>query len=206
MKTKPEKMFKNKKLLSVLAVIALIAFFLYTTIAGFYNTAIQYDEAVQSQWANVESAYQRRADLIPNLVETVKGYAKHEKETLEAVIKARAEATQVKIDPANITPEQLKQFQQAQNGLAGVLKSLLVTVERYPELKADKHFLELQSQLEGTENRIKVERDRFNKAVRQYNQHIRKFPNNIWAGLFGFSPKPYFQSEQGAEKAPEVKF
>jgi LemA protein len=199
-------MFKNKKLLSVLAVIVLIAFFLYTTIAGFYNTAVQYDENIQKQWANVESAYQRRADLIPNLVETVKGYAKHEKETLEAVVKARAEATQVKIDPANITPEQLQQFQQAQNGLSGVLKSLLVTVERYPELKADKHFLELQSQLEGTENRIKVERDRFNKAVNEYNRHIRKFPNNLLAGMFGFSPKPYFQSEKGAEKAPEVKF
>ncbi len=199
-------MFKNKALLGFLAVIALIAFFIFTSAINFYNTAINLQEQVTQQWANVESAYQRRADLIPNLVETVKGYAKHEKETLEAVIKARASATQVKIDPTNITPEQLQQFQQAQNNLSGVLKSLLVTVERYPELKADKHFLELQSQLEGTENRIKVERDRFNKAVMQYNKHIRTFPNNFWAKIFGFSEKPYFQSEKGAEKAPEVKF
>ncbi len=199
-------MFKNKTLLAVLSVIVLFAFLIFTTAINFYNTAVKYEEQVSGQWANVQSAYQRRADLIPNLVETVKGYAAHEKETLEAVIKARAEATQVKIDPANITPEQLQQFQKVQSGLAGVLKSLLVTVERYPDLKADKHFLELQSQLEGTENRIKVERDRYNKAVKEYNQFIRKFPNNFYAGIFGFDKKPYFQGEAGAEKAPEVKF
>jgi len=199
-------MFKNKKLLSVLSVITAIAFLIFISGMNFYNAAVKYEEGVTKQWANVESAYQRRADLIPNLVETVKGYAKHERETLEAVIKARAEATQVKIDPTNITPEQLKQFQQAQNNLSGVLKSLLVTVERYPELKADQHFKELQSQLEATENRIKVERDRFNQAVQTYNQHIRTFPNKIWAGIFGFQPKVYFQSQPGAEKAPEVKF
>jgi len=199
-------MFKNKSLLSVLSVITLIAFVLFLSGMNFYNAAIKYEEGVSKQWANVESAYQRRADLIPNLVETVKGYAKHERETLEAVIKARAEATQVKIDPANITPEQLQQFQKAQNNLSGVLKSLLLTVERYPELKADQHFRELQSQLEATENRIKVERDRFNQAVQVYNQHVRKFPNRIWAGILGFQPKIYFQSQPGAEKAPEVKF
>ncbi|NPA42858.1 MAG: LemA family protein [Chlorobi bacterium] len=199
-------MFKNKTLLGILSVITLIAFLIFLSAWNFYNAAVRYEENVIRQWANVESAYQRRADLIPNLVETVKGYAKHERETLEAVINARASATQVKIDPAHITPEQLQQFQQAQNRLSSVLKSLLVTVERYPDLKADQHFRELQSQLEGTENRIKVERDRFNQAVQAYNQHVRTFPNRIWASLFGFQPKTYFQSEQGAEKAPEVKF
>jgi len=199
-------MFKNKSLLSVMAVITLLAFLIFLSGMNFYNAAIRYQESVTKQWANVESAYQRRADLIPNLVETVKGYAKHERETLEAVIKARAEATSVKIDPANITPEQLQQYQQAQNNLSGVLKSLLVTVERYPDLKADQHFKELQSQLESTENRIKVERDRFNQAVQTYNQHIKTFPNNLWAKVFGFDEKAYFQSQSGAEKAPEVKF
>ena len=199
-------MIGNKKTLSILSIFIAIAFLLFISGMNFYNRAIKYEEGVTKQWANVESAYQRRADLIPNLVETVKGYAKHERETLEAVIKARAEATQVKIDPSNITPEQLRQFQQAQNTLGGVLKSLLLTVERYPELKADQHFKELQSQLESTENRIKVERDRFNQAVQIYNQHIRTFPNKMWANLFGFQPKIYFQSQEGAEKAPEVKF
>ncbi len=199
-------MFKNKTLLAVLAGITLVAFLVFTSAVNFYNTAVKYEEATVSQWHNVESAYQRRADLIPNLVETVKGYAKHERETLEAVVKARASATQVKIDPTNITPEQLAKFQQAQNNLSGVLKSLLLTVERYPDLKADQNFRELQSQLESTENRIKIERDRFNKSVQVYNQFIKTFPNRFWAGMFGFQPKTYFQSEAGAEKAPKVEF
>ncbi len=195
-----------KKALTILAPIVAIIFLLYVTIGNFYNNTITYQENAKTSWSKVESAYQRRADLIPNLVNTVKGYAKHEKETLEAVIKARATATQTKIDPTNITPEQLAKYQQAQQGLSGALSRLLVTVEKYPELKADKHFAELQSQLEGTENRIKVERDRYNDAVNKYNIHIKKFPGNLVAGMFGFKEMARFQSEKGAEKAPEVQF
>ncbi len=195
-----------KKLLAILGVLVVIAFFLYSFFVGFYNTAIEYQENAKTAWSNVESAYQRRADLIPNLVNTVKGYAAHEKETLEAVIQARANATQTKIDPTNITPEQMAKFQQAQQGLSGALNRLLVTVEKYPELKADQHFLELQSQLEGTENRIKVERDRYNKAVNVYNKHIKKFPGNLLSSMFGFNEMTRFESEKGAEKAPKVEF
>lgn len=195
-----------KKSYGIIIGIIIIAFVLYRFVAGFYNTAIVYQEDAKTAWSKVESAYQRRADLIPNLVNTVKGYAAHEKETLEAVIKARAAATQTKIDPSNLTPDQLAKFQQAQQGLSGALSRLLVTVEKYPELKADKHFLELQSQLEGTENRIKVERDRFNDAVNKYNIHIKRFPGNLLAGMFGFNEMARFQSEKGAEKAPKVQF
>ncbi len=195
-----------KKSLGIIISIIVIVFVLYRFFAGFYNTAITYQENAKTAWSKVESAYQRRADLIPNLVNTVKGYAAHEKETLEAVVKARAAATQTKIDPSNITPEQLAKFQQAQQGLSGALSRLLVTVEKYPDLKADKHFLELQSQLEGTENRIKVERDRFNDAVNKYNIHIKRFPGNLLAGMFGFKEMARFQSEKGAEKAPKVQF
>jgi len=195
-----------KKLWISLGIIFLLLLGVYNSFKNFQNKAVMLQENVSSQWANVESAYQRRADLIPNLVNTVKGYAKHEKETLEAVIKARASATQVKVDPTNLTPEQLRQYQQAQQGLSGALSRLLLVVERYPELKADKHFMELQSQLEGTENRIKVERDRFNKAVKEYNTFIRQFPNSIWASILGFKPMTYFESEKGAEKAPKVEF
>jgi len=195
-----------KKSLGILGAIVIIGFLLYRFFVGFYNTGIVYQENAKTAWAKVESAYQRRADLIPNLVNTVKGYAAHEKGTLEAVIKARAAATQTKIDPANITPEQLAKFQQAQQGLSGALGRLLVTVEKYPELKADKHFLELQSQLEGTENRIKVERDRYNDAVNKFNIYIKKFPGNLLAGMFGFKEMARFQSDKGAEKAPKVQF
>ena len=195
-----------KKSLGIIIGIIIIVFVLYRFFAGFYNTAVTYQENAKTAWSKVESAYQRRADLIPNLVNTVKGYAAHEKETLEAVIKARASATQTKIDPSNITPEQLAKFQQAQQGLSGALSRLLVTVEKYPDLKADKHFLELQSQLEGTENRIKVERDRFNDAVNKYNIHIKRFPGNMLAGMFGFKEMARFQSEKGAEQAPKVQF
>ncbi len=195
-----------KKFLVSLGILVLLILWLLYSYKHFQNTAVTMQENIKAQWGNVESAYQRRADLIPNLVNTVKGYAQHEKSTLEAVIKARASATQVKIDPSNITPEQLRKFQQAQQGLSGALSRLLLVLERYPDLKANKNFLELQSQLEGTENRIKVERDRFNKAVKDYNTFIRKFPNNIWASLLNFKPNAYFSAEKGAEKAPEVKF
>ncbi len=171
-----------------------------------YNAMVGLDENVEEAWGKVESSYQRRADLIDNLVGTVKGAADFEKGTLEAVINARAKATSVNIDPSNITPEQLAKFNEVQGGLSGALKSLLVTVERYPELKANQNFLELQSQLEGTENRINVARDRFNEAVKPYNEVVRSFPNNLFAGILGFSKKAYFEAEAGAEKAPKVKF
>ena len=195
-----------KKSFGIIGGLLLLAFIAYKFIGGFYNTTITYQEDAKTAWSNVESAYQRRADLIPNLVSTVKGYAEHEKSTLEAVIKARAAATQVKIDPTNVTPEQMAKFQQAQQGVGSALSRLLVTVEKYPELKADKHFLELQKQLEGTENRIKVERDRFNKKVNQYDKHIKYFPGNFLSGMFGFKEMARFQSEKGAEKAPKVEF
>ena len=195
-----------KKWLIPVIVIAIIGFWAFSKATGFYNTAIVKKEDATGQWSKVESAYQRRADLIPNLVATVKGYAEHEKGTLEAVIKARAAATQTKIDPSNITPEQLAKFQQAQQGLSGALSRLLVSVERYPELKANQNFLELQSQLEGTENRIKVERDRFNDKVKEYNKYIKVFPNNFFAGWFGMKEMGYFKSDAGSEKAPKVQF
>jgi LemA protein len=164
------------------------------------------EEDVKSQWAQVENSYQRRSDLIPNLVSTVKGYAEFEKSTLTEVIQARASATSMKIDANNLSPENIAKFQQAQDGLSGALSRLLVSVEKYPDLKANQNFLELQSQLEGTENRIAVERGRFNDMVQAYNKYVRSFPNNIFAGLFGFAQKGYFQAVAGAEKAPEVKF
>lgn len=170
------------------------------------NTAVELDETVSKYWANVESSYQRRNDLIGNLVKTVQGAADFEKGTLEAVINARAKATSVSIDPTNITPEQLAKFNEVQGGLSGALKSLLVTVERYPELKANQNFLELQSQLEGTENRINVARDRFNEAVKPYNDYVRKMPTKLVAGLLGFDVKGYYQAEAGSENAPDVEF
>lgn len=171
-----------------------------------YNSTIRLDEAVNESWGQVESSYQRRNDLIGNLVKTVQGAADFEKGTLESVIKARAQATAVTIDPSNITPEQLQEFNKAQGNVSSALSRLLVTVERYPELKANQNFLELQSQLEGTENRIMVARNRFNMAVKPYNEHIRKFPNNLLAGLFGFDKRVYFESDEGSEKAPDVEF
>ena len=171
-----------------------------------YNTLVSMDEGVQGKWADVETQYQRRADLIPNLVNTVKGYAAHEKETLAAVVQARSEATSVKIDPTNMSAEQLAQYQQAQNGVTSALGKLLVVVEKYPDLKANQNFLELQAQLEGTENRITVARRNFNDAARIYNTAIRRFPKNILANIFGFEKKAYFEAEQGAEKAPQVEF
>ena len=163
-------------------------------------------ENVDGKWAQVENVYQRRADLIPNLVNTVKGYASHEKETLEGVIEARAKATSVNIDASNLTPQTFQAFQQAQDGLSSALSKLMVVVERYPELKANQNFLELQAQLEGTENRIAVERKRFNEATQGYNTYIKVFPKNMIANMFGFEKKPYFKAQEGAEKVPEVQF
>ena len=194
-----------KKGITIIAVLAVLAIIVMWGV-GKYNVLVGMDEGVQNGWAKVESAYQRRADLIPNLVNTVKGYASHERETFEAVTNARAAASQVQVDPTNITPDQFAAFQSAQDGLSSALSRLLVTVERYPELKANQNFLELQSQLEGTENRIKVERDRFNDLVREFNTFVRRVPNNIIAGMFGFDNKDFFESAPGAEEVPVVEF
>lgn len=171
-----------------------------------YNGLVQMDEGVQNKWADVETQYQRRADLIPNLVNTVKGYAAHEKETLSEVVKARSEATSVKFDAENMSAEQMAAFQKAQSGVSSALSKLLMVVEKYPDLKANQNFLELQSQLEGTENRITVARRDYNAVAKEYNSTVRKFPKNIIAGMFGFEKKAYFEAEQGAEKAPAVQF
>lgn len=191
-----------KKSLFVIAVV--MAGFLFTGCG--YNKMVSMDEAVKSSWSQVENVYQRRADLIPNLVETVKGYAQHEQETFTKVIEARSQATSMKIDPANLTPEAIQQFQNAQQGISSALSRLMVVVEQYPDLKANQNFLDLQAQLEGTENRITVERQKFNETTQTYNAYIRRFPELITAKIFGFGKKPYFESLQGAEKAPEVKF
>ena len=195
-----------KKSWIVIGVIVVLVFIIYRLFAGSYNKMVSKEEDVKSQWAQVENSYQRRSDLIPNLVSTVKGYAEFEKSTLTEVVQARASATSMKIDANNLSPENIAKFQQAQDGLSGALSRLLVSVEKYPDLKANQNFLELQSQLEGTENRIAVERSRFNDMVQAYNKYVRSFPNNIFAGMFGFAQKGYFQAVAGAEKAPEVKF
>ncbi len=171
-----------------------------------YNQLVEQDEAIAQQWGLVENSYQRRADLIPNLVNTVKGYADFEKETLTGVIEARSKATGINIDPSNLNPEAIQNFQAAQDKLSGALSRLMVVVERYPDLKANQNFLELQAQLEGTENRISFERKKFNDSVGTYNTSVRKFPRTIIARMFGFDKKGYFEAESGAEKAPEVSF
>lgn len=171
-----------------------------------YNGMVNEDENVNLQWGEAENQYQRRLDLIPNLVNVVKGYASHEKETLEGVIEARAKATQTTIDPSNMTEEQLANFQKAQDGLSGALNRLMVVVEKYPELKANENFLQLQAQLEGTENRITVARKSYNDAATIYNKLVRRFPNNMLAGIFGFSVRPQFKAQEGAESAPMVQF
>ena len=171
-----------------------------------YNGMVSMRESVTSQWGNVETQYQRRADLIPNFVNTVKGAADFEQETLTRVIEARAKATSVTIDPSNMTQANLQQFQQVQGEVSSALSRLMVVVEKYPELKATQNFRDLQVTLEGTENRISTERRKFNEVVKSYNTYIKRFPQNFLAGMFGFSERPYFQSETGAEKAPEVKF
>jgi len=195
-----------KKSWIIIGVIVLVGFMLYSSIKGTYNSMVTMDEGVTAQWAQVENVYQRRADLIPNLVATVKGYASHEQETLEGVIEARSKATSVTIDPSNLNASSIQQFQAAQDGLSSALSKLMVVVERYPDLKANQNFLELQTQLERTENRISVERRTFNSTAQQYNSYIRSFPKNIYAGMFGFEKKDYFSAIEGAEKAPEVQF
>lgn len=171
-----------------------------------YNGMVALDEGVAGQWGNVETAYQRRADLIPNFVNTVKGAADFEQSTLTQVIEARAQATQVTIDPSNMTAESMQQFQQAQGNLSSTLSRLMVVMEQYPQLTATQNFRDLQVELEGTENRISVERRKYNDMAREFNTHVRIFPQNILAGMFGFAAKPYFEATQGAENAPQVQF
>lgn len=195
-------MKKNKGLIITIVVIALVAIWGISS----YNGLVSMDENVSNQWANVETQYQRRSDLIPNLVNTVKGYAKHESETLESVMQARSQATQVKIDPSNCTPQQLTAYQKAQGDVTTALGKLLAITENYPDLKANQNFLELQSQLEGTENRINVARKDFNDTAKKYNTSLRRFPRNIIASMFGFEKRNYFEAEAGAEKAPKVEF
>lgn len=195
-------MKKNKGLIITIVVIVLVA--LWGILS--YNRLVGMDENVSNQWANVETQYQRRSDLIPNLVNTMKGYAKHESQTLEAVMAARSQATQVKIDPSNCTPQQLAAYQKAQGDVTTALGKLLAITENYPDLKANQNFLELQSQLEGTENRINVARKDFNDSAKEYNTSLRRFPRNIIASMFGFEKRNYFEAEAGAEKAPKVEF
>src|SRR5690554_1272192 len=171
-----------------------------------YNKMVDMEEQVTSQWSQVENVYQRRADLIPNLVNTVRGYASHEQETFVEVVEARSKATAVNVDAENLSPEAIEQFNQAQQGLTSALSRLMVVVEQYPDLKANQNFRDLQAQLEGTENRIAVERRKFNEVSQNYNAYIRKFPQVIFAGWFGFDKKDYFEAQQGSERAPEVQF
>ncbi len=195
-----------KKTWIILAVIAVVIFIVVSWYFGTYNKMVSMDEGVKSQWSQVENVYQRRSDLIPNLVNTVKGYADFEKETLTQVVEARAKATQVTVDPNKLDAQSIQSFQQAQTGLSSALGRLMVVMEKYPDLKANQNFLDLQSQLEGTENRITVERQKFNESAQVYNAYIRKIPNSIIAGMGGFEKKAYFEAEKGAEKAPQVQF
>ncbi len=190
----------------IIGSLVVVAILLYNLFAGSYNSMVTKNEEVTRAWQDVESDYQRRLDLIPNLVNTVKGYAEFEKSTLTAVIEARASASQVKLDPTNLTPEALKNYQAAQGQVSSALSRLLVTVEQYPDLKANQNFLELQAELAGTENRIKVARNKFNATVQDYNTYIKSFPRNFLSGMFGFTPRAYFEADAAASKAPEVKF
>ena len=197
----------KKGLIAVIAIIALIAIIGFMVGPKFYNTAIDLQENATSQWANVESSYQRRADLIPNIVNTAKGYAEFEQSTLIKVTEARSKATSIQIDPSNITPAQLQQFQQAQQGLTSALSRLLAVFERYPDLKANENFKELINELERTENRINVERNRFNETVKPYNKHLKTFPNNVINSFIGnFKEMDYFEADAGSENAPNVEF
>ena len=175
-------------------------------LVGVRNSFVDKEETVESAWSQVENVYQRRADLVPNLVATVKGYAEHEQSTFEGVMNARAKATQITVDPANLDAESIKQYQEAQGELGAALNRLIAVSENYPDLKANENFLTLQAQLEGTENRIATERKKFNDVARDYNATIRKFPGNIVASMFGFDRKPYFEAAEGAEVAPKVEF
>jgi LemA protein len=195
-----------KKSWIILIIVLLVALLIYSSIKRTYNKMVLLSENVTKQWSNVENVYQRRMDLIPNLVSTVKGYADFEKETLTQVIEARSKATAVTVDPNNITAENLQQFQAMQGALSSALSRLLVVVERYPELKANQNFLELQAQLEGTENRIAVERRKFNETAQSYNTYIKQFPRNIYASIFNFDEKAYFTAEKEASEVPKVEF
>lgn len=195
----------NKKWI-VLIVVAIVGIWLYSSITGKYNTMVAKEETVNTQWSNVETQYQRRNDLIPNLVNTVKGFAQQEKDVLTQVTEARSKASSINLNAGDLTPQKLQQFQAAQGQLNGALSRLLVTVEKYPELKSNQNFLELQAQLEGTENRIAVARRRFNESAQDYNTYIRSFPQSVYANIFNFERKPLFEAEAGAEKAPEVQF
>lgn len=195
---------KKGKLSWIVAIVVVLGLFGWCK--STYNGMVSADEGVQSAWSQVENVYQRRADLIPNLVATVKGYAEHESGTLEAVVAARAKATQTTVDPSQLTAENIAKFQAAQGELGSALGRLLVTVERYPDLKANQNFLELQAQLEGTENRISTERMKFNETAKSYNTLIRSFPQNIMASIFSFTPKGYFKAAEGSENAPKVEF
>ena len=195
-----------KKWLIPVIIIAVIGFGLYSWATGIYNSAMTLEQNIKESWGNVETSYQRRNDLIGNLVKTVKGAADFEKSTLEAVINARSKATGITIDPTNVTPEQLAQFNQAQGGLSSALSRLLVTVEKYPDLKANQNFLKLQDELASTENQILTARTRFNETVKPYNNNIITFPRNIIAGFFGLKEKPFFEAVEGAEKPVEVEF
>jgi LemA protein len=192
----------SKKLIAIIGAVALLVIFGVST----YNSLVDKDEEVKLKWSNLEAQYQRRADLIPNLVNTVKGYAQHERETLQEVMEARSKATSITIDPSNITPEQFAEYQKAQSGVTSALGRLLAVAENYPDLKANQQFLELQAQLEGTENRIEVAREDYNKASKSFNSSVRKFPTNLFASIFGFEMYDYYEAEEGAEIAPEVQF
>lgn len=194
-----------KKVSGIIIVLAILAVLVLWGI-GAYNGLVSQQENVTTEWSKVENQYQRRADLIPNLVETVKGYATHEQETLEGVVNARAKATQMNVNAENLTPEKLQEFQAAQGELTQALGRLMVLREAYPDLKANQNFINLQEQLESTENRITVARDRFNDVAKEYNITIRKFPKSLLAGMFGFDRKPTFEATEGAEKAPKVQF
>jgi LemA protein len=187
-------------------VVILLIIIVYVNLKNSYNGMVTLDEQVKAQWSQVENVYQRRADLIPNLVATVKGYASHEQETLTGVIEARSKASSVTIDPTNMNEQSMQQFQASQGELTQALSRLMVVVEQYPNLKANQNFLDLQAQLEGTENRIATERRTYNEVVRNYNTTIRSFPRNFFAGMFGFQPRPNFAADAGASKAPDVNF
>lgn len=192
--------------LITVGVILLLLLIMIGTGVGKYNKLVSLEENVNEKWSQVENVYQRRADLIPNLVNTVKGYAEHEQQTLTKVIEARSKATSVNVDPENLDDQSLQKFQQAQKGLSSALSRLMVVVERYPELKASQNFRDLQAQLEGTENRISVERRKFNQAARKYNTKLRQFPTNMIANTMGFEKKAYFEADKGADEAPQVEF
>ena len=192
----------KKSTIIILAIIAVVAIWGISA----YNSLVDMEEGVNNKWSNVETQYQRRADLIPNLVNSVKGYATHESETLQAVIEARSKATQITVNVENLTPERLAEYQKAQGAVTNALGKLLALTESYPDLKANQNFLELQAQLEGTENRINVARKDFNDTARQYNTTVRRFPKSIIAGIFGFERRPYFEAQEGADKAPTVQF